>query len=209
MNFVKNKIKYVILSIISIIFLLIFFNNYYKTQNTGNTINIKSKEEFITYVKNIRSYEANVEITICSNKTENKYIAKEIVTESSIREEFYEPEEISGLIIENNNESIKFINSKFSLEKLYSGYNDYYSNLLLLNNFYDKILNSEVEFEETDEIIIGKYKNQEPIQNTYYKFVELTFNKKEQKIEKLEVKNEKQKTVICILYRDIEINCNT
>ena len=59
----------VIVIIIGIIF--VFFKNNDKIKNLGN--NISTTEDLQNYILNITSYEAEVEVTIESNKTSNKY----------------------------------------------------------------------------------------------------------------------------------------
>lgn len=63
----------IIVIIIGIIF--VFFKNNDKIKNLGN--NISTTEDLQNYILNITSYEAEVEVTIESNKTSNKYKLKQ------------------------------------------------------------------------------------------------------------------------------------
>jgi hypothetical protein len=204
----QNKKIYLLSFILIIIlsFSLIFFIFYYKKQNIGNTINIKNKEEFITYVENIVSYKANILVTVSSNKNQNKYNIVQEVNENKIIQTIQEPKELEGIIIEKENNTIKIKNTNLNLEKVYSKHSDCFNSLLDLKNFSESLKKQESKYLENEEEISLEIENMENPTNTYYKYSKLTFDKKSEKISKLEIKNEKQKTIICILYNYIEIN---
>ena len=52
---------------------MFFLKKDYKTENFGNTINSSSIQE---YILNMKSYEAEVEIIIKSNKNENNHLER-------------------------------------------------------------------------------------------------------------------------------------
>ena len=100
--------KLFIFLIISIFF-IIFFLIYYKTKNNGNTIN-RLTNNLEDYILNISSYEAELEVTIESNKTTNKYKLKQL---------YYKPNLIN--ISDQKEEMIKLSKSRYSNhEKLLS-----------------------------------------------------------------------------------------
>ena len=68
------KDKKNIIKVISLLFLIltIFFTIYYKTKNNGNNIS-KFNGDIKDYILNISSYEAELEVTVESNKTTNIY----------------------------------------------------------------------------------------------------------------------------------------
>jgi hypothetical protein len=205
---VKNKKNYILIFslIIILTFSLIFYIFYYKKQNIGNTINIKNKEEFIAYVENIISYKANILVTVYSNKNQNEYNIFQEVTENKDVQIMQEPEELKGIVIEKENNIIRIKNTNLNLEKMYNEYSEYFNNLLDLKNFSESLKIQEAKYLEDEEEISIEIENIENPTNTYYKYSKLTFDKINKEISKLEIKDKKQKTIICILYNYIEIN---
>lgn len=201
--FLKNKkiFIFVVIVLMSSIFFAIF---YYKNKINGNNISIESKEDIIAYVKNINKYKANIYVTVYSNKNENSYeIYQEVDDEKSIQK-VKKPKEIENLTIEKTENTVTIKNTNLNLEKIYKNYTEHFSNLLFLDSF-----SKELELENTDinikeNSIILELKNS--INSTYRKYTELELDKRTMKPIKLEVKDENKKTVICILYTDIEIN---
>jgi hypothetical protein len=203
----NKKFYLIILIIIVILIFLLFFCIFnYKKQNIGNTINIKNKEEFITYVENIISYKANISVTVYSNKNQNEYNIIQEVSENKVVQTIQEPKELEGIIIEKENNIIKIKNTNLNLEKVYNEYSNCFNNLLELNTFSKSLKEQEPKYSENEEEIAIEIENKENPANTYYKYSELTFDKNSKKISKLEIKDKKQKTTICILYNYIEIN---
>ena len=205
MNLDCKKRKLVIGLILIIMIILIFFISiYYKNKITGNNINIKNNEDIIAYVKNIKNYKANLDVTIYSNKNETKYkIYQEVNNDKSIQI-VKEPKEIENLTIEKENNQVRIKNTNLNLEKIYTDYSEYLSNLLCLDSIVKQIQNENIRVEEQENIVVLKLENYE--KNTYGKYIEIYFNKETKKIEKIEIKDKNQKTRICILYTDIEIN---
>ena len=80
-KFIKKPI--IIVLILFLIVLMIYFfinkNNklFNKNFNIGNNITNKSIQEIEEYILNISSYEAELEVTVQSNKNTNKYILKQ------------------------------------------------------------------------------------------------------------------------------------
>lgn len=205
MNLDCKKRKLIIGLILIIMIILIFFISiYYKNKITGNNINIKNNEDIIAYVKNIKNYKANLDVTIYSNKNETKYkIYQEVKNDKSIQI-VKEPKEIENLTIEKENNQVRIKNTNLNLEKIYTNYSEYLSNLLCLDSIVKKMQDGNMKVEEQENIVVLKLENYE--KNTYGKYIEIYFNKETKKIEKIEIKDKNQKTRICILYTDIEIN---
>ena len=205
MNLDCKKRKLIIGLILIIMIILIFFISiYYKNKITGNNINIKNNEDIIAYVKNIKNYKANLDVTIYSNKNETKYkIYQEVKNDKSIQI-VKEPKEIENLTIEKENNQVRIKNTNLNLEKIYTNYSEYLSNLLCLDSIVKQMQDGNMKVEEQENIVILKLENYE--KNTYGKYIEIYFNKETKKIEKIEIKDKNQKTRICILYTDIEIN---
>ena len=205
MNLDCKKRKLIIGLILIIMIILIFFISiYYKNKITGNNINIKNNEDIIAYVKDIKNYKANLDVTIYSNKNETKYkIYQEVKNDKSIQI-VKEPKEIENLTIEKENNQVRIKNTNLKLEKIYTDYSEYLSNLLCLDSIVKQMQNENLNIEEEGNTVILQLENYE--KNTYGKYIEIYFNKETKKIEKIEIKDKNQKTKICLLYTDIEIN---
>ena len=205
MNLDCKKRKLIIGLILIIMIILIFFISiYYKNKITGNNINIKNNEDIIAYVKDIKNYKANLDVTIYSNKNETKYkIYQEVKNDKSIQI-IKEPKEIENLTIEKENNQVRIKNTNLKLEKIYTDYSEYLSNLLCLDSIVKQIKNENIKVKEEGNTVVFQLENYE--KNTYGKYIEIYFNKETKKIEKIEIKDKNQKTRICILYTDIEIN---
>ena len=205
MNLDCKKRKLIIGLILIIMIILIFFISiYYKNKITGNNINIKNNEDIIAYVKDIKNYKANLDVTIYSNKNETKYkIYQEVKNDKSIQI-IKEPKEIENLTIEKENNQIRIKNTNLKLEKIYTDYSEYLSNLLCLDSIVKQIKKENIKVKEEGNTVVLQLENYE--KNTYGKYIEIYFNKETKKIEKIEIKDKNQKTRICILYTDIEIN---
>lgn len=205
MNLDCKKRKLIIGLILIVMIILIFFISiYYKNKITGNNINIKNNEDIIAYVKDIKNYKANLDVTIYSNKNETKYkIYQEVKNDKSIQI-VKEPKEIENLTIEKENNQVRIKNTNLKLEKIYTDYSEYLSNLLCLDSIVKQIKNENIKVKEEGNTVVLQLENHE--KNTYGKYIEIYFNKETKKIEKIEIKDKNQKTKICILYTDIEIN---
>ena len=69
MIYLNKKNILIILTVLIISIIIIFFiKNNYKNFKIGNNVTSKSIEEIEDYILNISSYDANVEVTIKSNK---------------------------------------------------------------------------------------------------------------------------------------------
>ena len=75
----KNKVKIIIFcTIIAVIIFFTFFAiYYYKTIKNGNTMISKSEEKIIEDILNMKSYNAQMNISIESNKNKTDYVVKQ------------------------------------------------------------------------------------------------------------------------------------
>lgn len=197
----KRKLIFIIISILIIIFITI----YYKNLKNGNDISNKSADEIKEYILNMKSYYAIAEITIKSNKNENKYKVKQQYSKNNYKQEILEPEKISGIQIIYNEGTLYLKNSKLNLNKIYENYTYIESNELSLMAFIEDYKNSDKTqlYEKDDEIILEvNIKNN----NKYVANKKLYINKTLGKIEKLEIIDKAQNTRIYILYNEITIN---
>ncbi len=179
---------------------MFFLKKDYKTENFGNTINSSSIQE---YILNMKSYEAEVEIIIKSNKNENKYLAKQEVNFEKAKQEILEPEHIKGVIIQYEKNELKIENTKLNLSKLYQNYPYIQNNTLFLSSFIKeyKTTSNQKEMENEKEIIL-EIKNPG---NKYHNCKRLYIDKATKKPTKLEVQDSTQNTIVYILYNEIKI----
>ena len=179
---------------------MFFLKKDYKTENFGNTINSSSIQE---YILNMKSYEAEVEITIKSNKNENKYLAKQEATLEKAKQEILEPEHIKGVIIQYEKNELKIENTKLNLSKLYQNYPYIQNNTLFLSSFIKeyKTTSNQKEMENEKEIIL-EIKNPG---NKYHNCKRLYIDKETKKPTKLEVQDSTQNMIVYILYNEIKI----
>ena len=200
----KKKYYLILLFIIFIISVgFIFYKNSIKNLKIGNN---KNSQEIVDYILNLSSYEAEVTVNITSNKNSNKYILKQKYQKDKEHiQEVIEPSNIAGVKIINDGKNLKIENSNLNLNEIIENYTNLENNNLDLSMFIDEYKNSnESNYEEKDDEIIMKVKNDK--ENIYVKEKILYINKKTYKPVKLEIKDNKQKETIYILYNEVEIN---
>ena len=200
----KKKYYLILLFIIFIISVgFIFYKNSIKNLKIGNN---KNSQEIVDYILNLSSYEAEVTVNITSNKNSNKYILKQkYQKDKECIQEVIEPSNIAGVKIINDGKNLKIENSNLNLNEIIENYTNLENNNLDLSMFIDEYKNSnESKYEEKDDEIIMKVKNDK--ENIYVKEKILYINKKTYKPVKLEIKDNKQKERIYILYNEVEIN---
>lgn len=199
----KKKYWLILLMIIIIICGVFFYKNRVKKSKTGNN---KNSQEIVQEILNISSYEVKVTVNVTSNKNSNKYILKQKYQKDKEHiQEVIEPSNIAGVKIINDGKNLKIENSNLNLNEIIENYTNLENNNLDLSMFIDEYKNSnESNYEEKDDEIIMKVKNDK--ENIYVKEKILYINKKTYKPVKLEIKDNKQKERIYILYNEVEIN---
>lgn len=185
--------------------MLVYFllKSTYKTSNMGNNID-KSIEEITQYMLNISSYKAKIEVSVNSNKNNNKYIIKQSYAQPNIyKQEVIEPTNIQGLTVTYDGTNLKIENTRLSLSQIYENYPYLEGNQLCLESFINEYKESqENEVLEEKEQIIMKVKTQ----NKYQAHKILYIDKKTAKPTKMEIQDMNKKTLVYILYNEIEIN---
>jgi len=199
-NFTFTTIIFFIIFIILICFC-------YKYIKNVNTISIKNKEDAEKYILNIKSYRAEVEVNISSNKNQNTY---ELLQEENLKDKKSRQEVINKegnrIVIESIMGKLIIKNTNINLKKVYENYNYLAENTLYLSSFIEEYKKSnKKEIKENDkyyvvDIKIKKYKNDYNVRK------KLFIDKNNKKIEKLEVYDINQKRTIYILYKKIDIN---
>ena len=200
----KSKIVVGIIILVIIIALISIFA--YKFLANGN-INInQSEEDIVKYILNINSYKAKLEVEVETNKNKSKYVISQSLEENNVsRQEVLEPSNIAGVITEYDGNNLKIINNKLNLSTTFENYSYVVENKLWLNSFiedYKKHSNSSVISKDNE--IILEVKDEDG--NKYNTYKKLYIDKKTKKPTKMIVQDINQKTLVYILYTEIEIS---
>lgn len=202
-----NK-KIIVFSVIIILIIvtIFFIKNSYKTIKFGKNIINQSAAQIKENILNMESYEAKVKIEIISNKNTNIYEASQkYYKENNLyKQEIKKPENIEGVIFEFNGSNLQIKNTKLNSSKIYENYNYIGSNELSLNAFLEDYKNNEKNDYENDEEII--LETNIKTNNKYKKIKRLYISKNTKLPTKMEIKDNSQKTLVYILYSEIEIN---
>ena len=190
------------LAIFVLICITIFFVFYYIFLKLGNN-KISQSERIDDILEKYLNYEADVVINISSNKTENTYKMKQVVTKEYSKIVLEEPKNISGMIIENTKDSIKIINSVLNVEKCYEKQEEFLNNFLFLNIFVNEFKENESNVEENEDEIKVKIRTEN--NNTYVKNKELIIDKKTYKPKELIIRDNTNQERIRIIYNDVRI----
>jgi len=201
----NKKIYILIIGIVVIgigIFSIFKFLNY-KNTKMGNNIVDKTLMEIEDYILNISSYNAEIEVTVESNKNTNKYIIKQkYASPNFASQEVVEPKNIEGLTIKFDGNNLEISNSKLSLNTIYENYNYIADNVLWLSDFIENYKNNGGIINEKDGIIVMETKKDN---NKYSATEKLYIDRNANKITKLIIEDENKKNRIYITYNKIEI----
>lgn len=199
----KKKYWLILLIIVIAIVSIIFYKNRVKDLKIGNN---KTSQEIVDYILNISSYEVQVAVDVTSNKNTNKYILKQTYqSPNKSIQEVIEPSNITGVRLENDGTNLKIENSQLNLNTILENYNYLGDNCLDLYSFiedYKKDANAGYEEKDT-EIIMKASSN---IENIYVQEKILHIDKKTYNPTQMEIKDNKQKTTIYILYNEVKVN---
>ena len=190
----KKKYWIILLIIVLGISGIFFYKSRVKNSKIGNN---KTSQEIVDYILNISSYEVNVTVNVTSNKNSNKYVLKQTYQNpNKSTQEVIEPSNIAGVKIENDGTSTKIENSQLDLSTILDNYNYLGDNCLDLYSFIEDYKKEEKsQFEETDTEIVMKTNNKT-----------LHIDKKTHNPTQMEIKDNKQKTTIYILYNEVKVN---
>ena len=212
MNKENKKDKAIKIIIIAIIVLLaifiiskIFIKNPVKNTKIGNN---SSSQEIVEYFLNISSYEATIDMTVYSNKNENKYKIKQIYqNENNNCQEILEPSNIAGIKIIREADKLTLENSKLNLTNILENYQYITDNCIDLTTFIKDYKNDQTAtMKEENETIILETTSQS--ENKYTKYKLLKIDKKTGNPLQMEIKADNQKTTIYILYNEVKISSN-
>lgn len=203
----KNK-KLVFIGILACIGIIIFFliKSNYKKLNFGNNIGNKSIEEIEEYILNISSYKAKIEVTVTSNKNENKYLlTQEFLKPNIAKQVVEEPSNIKGVTTINDGNNLTVFNSNLNLTQIYENYEYLNNNCLWINSFiedYSKSNEKNIKSENSEIIMETKVEND----NKYIQYKKLYLDDKTYKPTKLLVQDVNKKTLVYILFKEIELD---
>lgn len=208
----KKIIIPIILFIVLVLTIIVIFllKNDNKISNSVNNIGNKSLEEIEKYILNISSYNAELEVTVESNKNTNKYLLEQQYSANSFKQVVREPSNIEGLEIIYENNNLKINNTKLNLSNIYENYNYIAGNFLSLDSFiedYKKEKESQsknyaIKSENNYVIMEVKLSNG----NKYASYKKLYIDRNTGNIAKLVIQDINKKNLVYILYSKIEIN---
>ena len=190
----KIFILFFLIIIIILELVLIFKNKGTKNFKIGNNT---SSQEIVDYILNINSYEAVIEVDVKSNKNENKYKIKQVFNgKDNNSQEVLEPENIAGVKLIKEGNSLRLENSNLGLTNILQNYEYISDNALDLSSFIEDYKNnSNSKWDEKDDKIIMKTSTK-----TLY------INRENGLPKKMEIKKKKKKTAIYILYNEVNVN---
>lgn len=199
----KRKLKPIVIMIIAIIFVailsmsLFFYNKTAKKSEIGNN---STSQEIVDYILNINSYETKIEVEVQSNKNKNKYIIKQTYNQKGETQEILEPANIAGVKIIKSGTTLKLENSNMNLVTMFEDYKCIADNDLDLSSFIKNYKEDEdATWEEKNGLIIMQTKSKNNSKILY-------INRENGKPEKMEIKDTSKKTVVYILYREVNVN---
>lgn len=199
----KIWIAIVIVTMIGVGLFCFFTKNNYKTVKFGNN-SIKSAEDIKEYILNLTYYEAEIEVTVHSNKNENQYKMKQTYQAPNVsKQEVIEPIGLEGLKTTYDGTNLTIENTKLNLNKIYENYPYVAENHLWLSSFiecYKKDENAILKEEENEIMMQAKASTQNEIVQTLY------IDKSTLKPVKLTIEDRNQKMLVYILYKEITIN---
>ena len=203
---VKNKQKIIFMIVFIVFFILIFLIFFRKNvANIFKTGNNNISQGTVNDILNLKSYELTSEITIKSNKNENKYLIKQTyISPSYSSQEILEPENIKGTKIIRNQNELKIENTKLNLTKIFQEYEYISGNFLDLSTFVQEYINGKsIERENENQLIL-----EVNIQNSnnYIKNKVLYIDKNTGNPIKMEIEDNNKNIKIHILYTEVKIN---
>lgn len=203
----KNKKSIFILVAILLVAIIIIFSIFriihYKNIQTGNNITDKTLKEIEDYILNISSYEAEVEVTVESNKNTNKYILNQRFENPNVSTQVVvEPKNIEGLTIKYDGTNLEISNSKLNLSTIYENYKYIAENVLWFSDFVNNYKKNGGKITEENGIIVMETKCDN---NKYSANEKLYIDRNANKITKLIVEDDSKKSKIYITYNKIKI----
>ena len=200
----NKKIFLVIIAIFVIAIIVIFLILHYKKQKSGNNNINKSEEDIINNILNMKSYNAKLDIKIETNKNKTKYIVEQKLEEGKAYQEIKEPQNIAGVVTEYDGTNLKITNNKLNLESTFENYQYIVENRLWLDSFIEEYKSFEnIKKQTSGENIILEIRRKD---NPYNVIKKLYIDIKTGKPSKMIVQDINKKTLVHILYTEIDIS---
>ena len=200
----EKKRKIVIVCFIVTLILIVFLISYFFMVKNLKIGNNKSSQEVVDNILNMKTYEAEIEVEVKSNKNQNKYVIKqEYNGENDNYQEVLEPSNIKGVKITKDNDELKLENTNLNLVSIFENYEYLSENHLDLDSFISDYKESRYSKykENEDEIIMETFsQNDSKIEKDLY------INRKTGMPTKLEINDTNKKTAVYILYREVNVN---
>ncbi|MCI9178122.1 MAG: hypothetical protein HFJ28_06200 [Clostridia bacterium] len=160
-----TKKSFIILFIVSIAVLCTIFYFFYQNVNKnlkmGNNLSNKTNQEIEEYILNISSYEAQIQVSVESNKNRTEYKIKQSYSSPNIEKQTVEePSNIKGLQTIYDGNKLTIYNTKLNLSKVYENYPYVTNHYLWLNSFIEDYKNAKSNnknyklYEENNQIIM-------------------------------------------------------
>lgn len=202
----KKKVIFVFVIIIIGTIIAFFIKSNYKSSKIGNNITSKSIEEMEGYILNISSYEAKIEVTVESNKNENKYLLSQKYSKENVaKQEVIEPSNIQGVETIFKDGKLEIKNSKLGLSTVFENYPYITENVLWLSSFikdYSESSKKTIKEENNEYIMEVAVKDA----NQYNCNKKLYIDKNTNKPTKMLIQDKNNKTLIYILYNEIKLD---
>lgn len=196
--------KIIIVCFIIVLIVIVFLISYFFMVKNLKIGNNKSSQEVVDNILNMKTYEAEIEVEVKSNKNQNKYVIKqEYNGENDNYQEVLEPSNIKGVKITKKNDELKLENTNLNLASIFENYEYLSENHLDLDSFISDYRESSYSKykENADEIIMETFsKNDSKIEKDLY------INRKTGMPTKLEINDTNKKTTVYILYREVNVN---
>ena len=181
------------------------FSYCYKFFIPGNTKSIENVNDLNEYLSKINDYSVEAKVTVNSNKNSNSYNLKQSRIEGKCVQEISDINNSMKVIIENTKGKVIVKNTELSLENVFNNYDDVVKNSMGLDAFiedYESDDKKEILEKDGYYIISVKSKNS---QNKYAKSKTLYFDKLNNRIEKIVVKDINNNEMVVIEYIKLEI----
>ena len=176
----------------------------FKFLNFGNN---NSSQDDVRDIFNMQGYDAEIEVTVISNKSENKYKIKQKydknTNESS--QEIIEPESLQGITIKKENNKLILENTQLNLSKIFEEYNIMTQNdmdlEIFIKDFEENVEKSKISENDNEMVLETVSKND----NKYTKNKTLYIDRKTKTPTKMEIKDMNKKITVYIVYTKVEI----
>ena len=149
--------KIIIVCFIIVLIVIVFLISYFFMVKNLKIGNNKGSQEVVDNILNMKTYEAEIEVEVKSNKNQNKYVIKqEYNGENDNYQEVLEPSNIKGVKITKKNDELKLENTNLNLASIFENYEYLSENHLDLDSFISDYRESSYSKykENADEIIL-------------------------------------------------------